>query len=63
MSLNKFVCQGRIQPERSGGHYLSAEGHGSGCGKGLPSRCGSSGVATLEKYIYNAKTCILVRGF
>jgi len=44
--------QGRSQPVTSGGHQLWAEGHGSGCGMGLPSGRGCSGVATLGEKLY-----------
>jgi len=35
--------------ENSGGAPALGGGHGNGSGRGLPSRCGSLGVSTLEE--------------
>ena len=44
-------------------HQLWVKGHMSGCDRGLPYRRGSSGVANLGKYIYNAKSYVLVHSW
>jgi len=54
------LCRAVASLKEAEGHQLWVEGHGSEWGRDLPLPRGVRGSRPSEKYIYNAKSCILV---